>query len=475
VKKILFQLFLTLFVPFSIWAQSEFTLNNMEHVFQSTYLNPSASPDHKFSLGLPALSSIYLGFANTGFSPGDIISTPGGNLPKVWNINQLANKITDNSNFMYFGQSTDLFHLRFKARKTFISFNVTNKNNFHFDYPKDLSRLITLNTIDQSKNGSDIDLTNMSLNQMSYNEYVLGFGTQQKKFVLGVRFKFLQGLNNFLLNADNLQLGVNRDLYDLTFKGSGTLYTSQPFLDSSFKSKSASINDYALNFKNLGFGGDVGFTYFVRKNLTFSVAANNIGFITWKTNAFTYNLSAANVSFAGADILPAIVTSGGSITGLSFTDSLTGNLRPKASEIGAYTTWLIPNMYITGKWNATPRLSVSMALMLEYYKIVRPGFGLGLQYKLGKIVSATGTMSIQYNAMNFGAGIVFKPGPFQFYMIADNILGIEAGIRNVLAATGGNDTYYAPYNSRTFNVRLGMNLVFGKEHLNQKQAFDKGF
>jgi hypothetical protein len=56
--------------------------------------------------------------------------------------------------------------------------------------------------------------------------------------------------------------------------------------------------------------------------------------------------------------------------------------------------------------------------------------------------------TISYNQKtinNLGVGLIIKPGPFQFYVIADNVYPAI----NPLYTTNGN-------------IRVGMNLVFGR-------------
>jgi hypothetical protein len=465
VRKIL-SFFLVVFSVTIGWAQSDFTLNNMDHIFQSTYVNSAALPDHKVSVGLPG---VYGGFVNSGFALKDVISSDGVN----WDLNALKSKISSDVNYLYAGTNVDLFHIRIRANRTYFSFSVTNKNNLYFSYPKALERLATLETKAPGPggDGSSIDLNGLGIDQTSYAEYAVGITTMWKNLVFGGKVKLLQGINNFSLKSDNLGLDVEKNLFDLSFHGNSTLYKSAPIVDSAYHLNPSLISNTYSSFKNIGFATDLAFSYQFRKNIVFSAAVNNIGFITWKANAQQYNLNSSNANFSGADILPSVFA-GKNASGINITDSTANNLKPKATNVSSYTTWLVPNAYLTGRYYFTPRLSVSLALMFEYYKLVRAGFGLGAQYKLGRLFSLTGTMVYQYNAVNFGTGVVFKPGPFQIYVVADNLLAIEGAIRT---ATSKDGSVYAPTNSRSFNLRVGINLVFGREHMNEQQALNKKY
>jgi hypothetical protein len=64
------------------------------------------------------------------------------------------------------------------------------------------------------------------------------------------------------------------------------------------------------------------------------------------------------------------------------------------------------------------------------------------------------------SAANLGIGIVYKPGPFQLYMVMDNIL--PASFVRISDPELEIDGLLLPYQIKNFNLRLGMNLVFGR-------------
>ena len=50
------------------FSQNELTFPLLENVLQSSYINPAHVPEHKVSIGLPGISSMYFGATNTGFT-----------------------------------------------------------------------------------------------------------------------------------------------------------------------------------------------------------------------------------------------------------------------------------------------------------------------------------------------------------------------------------------------------------------------
>lgn len=443
-----------LFFAVSVFAQNELTLPFMEHLYQSTYYNPAAIPDHKISVGIPVLSSVFVGVVNTGFSLSDIDSMPAGASKPVINLTKMANSLSA-SNYLSGGVSFDIFHLRFKTGNSFLSFNIRNVNNVYFSYPHDVGTLLTLNIADQTGKGKDIDLSDLSYNAYSYNEYALGLTKPIKKFTIGVRLKLLQGISSSKFDADNLIIKcVDPDMYSYAFSSTATMYTSVPNLDTAFKmnSNNASFSDY-FNFKNIGFGADLGITYNPTTKLSFNLSVNNLGFINWANNAAQHVVQ-PNVTFSGLDLLGSYIR--GESSNYNVGDSLKNQMQPKASYISSYSSALVPRTYLTAKYNFTPKFMLGGTVFMDFYKVPRMAFVLAAQYKIGNFISLTTTGSYQFSKLSWGGGIVLKPGPVQLYVVSDHLSSL-----------------FNPTESKAVNVRFGINLVFGKLYPAQKQAFEK--
>ena len=89
-------------------------------------------------------------------------------------------------------------------------------------------------------------------------------------------------------------------------------------------------------------------------------------------------------------------------------------------------------------------------------KQLREPLTLSANLNLGNAFSA----SLSYTSENrrydnFGAGLAFRLGIFQFYFITDRIPVMWNKV------TTSNKTISLPYNWNTINMRLGMNLAFG--------------
>jgi len=110
----------------------------MPSIPQITQVDPASMPDSKLDIGLPIISSVYGSAFNTGFSFGDIFNLQNnGSFTPNMDFILDSKKMRDN-NFFILNGSTDLLFLGFKKNSNFYSFNITEKFDFTFNYPRDL-------------------------------------------------------------------------------------------------------------------------------------------------------------------------------------------------------------------------------------------------------------------------------------------------------------------------------------------------
>ena len=56
-----------------VHGQSQMVLPYVDQIFQSTWENPAVRPMHRFSIGLPVLSSVEAGLIQNGFALKDVM------------------------------------------------------------------------------------------------------------------------------------------------------------------------------------------------------------------------------------------------------------------------------------------------------------------------------------------------------------------------------------------------------------------
>ncbi len=428
-------------------GQSELTLGHLSSVYQASYINPAAIPDHKVSFSFPGLSSIYAGITHTGFSYYDIERARD-----TISLTKLADKVRKH-NYVYSGANIELLHLRINVRNNYyISAHIRERIDERFAYPGDLVRLAVYGN--GAYLGQTIDLSGLSIQAQHYREYAIGFAKEADKSPVsfGVRLKLLQGLANVSMRNKELSMRTDADMYSLNGGADGVLNTSLPVdIEDDSTDTDIDVTNYLTNFRNKGLGLDLGMSYKVTDRLTVSGALNNIGFISWKTNVRNYRL-AGESTFSGIDISDQLTEEDPDINFENYLDSL-GNSFDYTKTSESYTTWLIPQLYLTAGYSLARKTDVFGTVYLEKFRRIRPAFSIALSQKVGKFLQGVVSYSYQYGSFkNIGLGLVVKPGPIQFYLAGDNVLGI-----------------IDPLGARSVNVRFGINIVLGKKRSPLKQ------
>jgi hypothetical protein len=111
-------------------------------------------------------------------------------------------------------------------------------------------------------------------------------------------------------------------------------------------------------------------------------------------------------------------------------------------------------IYLGGNYEIRRNFTAGIVVYSEIFRgRTAIGTTLGLTKNFGKRFTASGTYTISNNSYNnIGLGTSLNLPPFQLYLVGDNIL---------MAAFGGKELNKFINNTQVFNLRLGLNLVFG--------------
>lgn len=446
-KKLLFPLIFMGFLRVG-FTQSELTMPWLETVYQASYINPAALPEHKISIGLPAISSIQAGITNTGFTLNQLI---GQRTDTALILNEYkALKQLRKHNFLYTGVSMDLFHIRVKVKHNFYSFHIKDNLSIRFAYPYDFVNFL----LNGNGNyiGKKMDMSGLAFDATYYREYAFGIMhyDEKKKLSYGGRVKFLQGLSNIDWKNKQLWLNTGADMYRLDVGSNGTINTSLPVSPSGSTNGNFNAGNYLTNFHNKGAALDFGVNYRYSDRLILSAAISNLGFINWKTNVQNYSLQGGTY-FAGVDPVKELYKNSTSLH--HYVDSLKSYFQYTQTQ-KSYTTTLPARLYLSARYKLYTKTELGLGVFMEKYQTIRPAFTLALNQKIGKWFEGVITYSAQYRSFsNIGLGIMVKPGPVQFYFSTDNI------IRRWTITSVNGHSFAAPMNARFLNFRLGMNLV----------------
>ncbi|MCS6824577.1 MAG: DUF5723 family protein [Cytophagaceae bacterium] len=430
-------------------GQHELTLFHMNNVFQGTYVNPTLMPEHKVSLGLPGMSSVYFMLNNSTWRANDFKKKINDD-SVIFNLEGAVNKL-DNKNYVNTAFSTDLFSLRIKIRNTFASINVTEQVDFRLNYPKDLFKLI--NQGNAQFVGEAADFSGLRVNSSHYREYALGLARIRDgaKFSYGVRLKLLQGLNNVKTVKSDARISIDEQYYAHTLKASAQVNSS------TIANDTTGNEDYVkalTSFDNMGWGLDLGATYHVNHRLSFTGSLVNLGAITWKSNVVNRSID-GEYTFSGIKL--DLQNDSIKVDIDAVLDSLKSAFKIKETYNQSYKTSLPPRMYLSMGYMLGRNTKVALTFYNEFYQGMNPAISAAYVQRAGRILNFLFTYTAKKNSFNnVGAGLMLKLIAMQIYMVGDNMLAIAN-----------------PFNATNFNLRFGINLVFGRIRKPDEQSHNE--
>jgi hypothetical protein len=305
-----------------------------------------------------------------------------------------------------------------------------------------------------------------------FREFGAGFSRNfTDKLRIGIKAKLLYGIATATLDNRSLGITVNDD-YSHTLDANLSVNMSGPvtvsmdskhnissidFDDNTFNTGSGII-DFFSGKKNTGLGLDIGATYDLTDRIVISGSITDLGFIRWKKNVT--NLKADNkFEFSGLNMVDVV---NGTKTidevGQDMLDSLK-NAFVVSNTKTPFTTYLPFGVSLGGSFKVTKKISLGL---LSYTRIIdkqiREALSLSANINLGNALSASLSYTAEnYQYNNLGAGLAFRAGIAQFYLVTDRIPIMWNRI------TDDKTNIIIPANWNTFNLRLGMNLVFGNK------------
>lgn len=453
---------------------------------QNHLLNPALRTTSKVYIGLPVISGINLNVNNNFFNFSDVFIN--GVVPDSlvtifhpdYDPEEFVKKIKD-VNSLEAEALVQMFGLGFYAGKDlYISLDINERVDGNIALPGDILRL-GLKGNEQFV-GDKIDLSSLRGDIMYYREASLGFSKNfTSNLRIGLRAKALFGIASASIDNRSLGITVNDDYthtlnadLDANFSAPISFYLSGQnnidsvkFDDSRFEKPSGggdqetdvrAMIDYFLETENMGFGLDIGAEYKITDRLKVSAAVTDLGYIKWKKDISNLRAESEFV-FSGINMLDVY---NGSMTfdslGTVLADSLKNSFYLTDTKT-AFTTYLPFGVTFGGSFNLTNNFSVGL---LSYTKFigsqVREALTVSANLNVRSLFSAT----FAYTAMNhrydnLGFGIAFKPGWFQFYLLADRI----PVTWNKIVTDGSSIPVPSSWN--TVHLRLGMNLLFGNK------------
>ena len=482
-RKIILNIVLVLTFCNQYIGQQDFILYHMPSIPQITQVDPASFPDSKLDIGLPIISSVYGSAFNTGFAFSDIL-TQDANGNVMPDVNGAMSKMREN-NFLVLNANTDLLFLGFRKGNNFYSFNVTEKVDFTFNYPKDLI-IMALEGNGNNLLGKRASFDGLGMDFTHWREYAVHWVHDvDHKFSYGARLKYLYGMENFNTQVSYMGITTDQNTHALTFdmnfefqsaglplvifddsiNAIGAIDTTQSMMTQAGFTD-GNISNYLFGRQNNGVGIDLGFNYHVNDKLLLEASVLDLGFISWNQYTSNSNLSEWDYTYSGIEDAITVFGNGSSVQFLKdvLEDSIEMSLKENFTySTPSYRTALRTKIYASMEYIVDHNNFISLTGYSSFVRNRwRRGLGLAYNFHLGNFLSATASYSI-YNRSysNVGIGISLNAGPLEIYFLTDNILAL--GTLNLLDNARTNSMNVDIEKVKNGQLHFGVNLTFGRE------------
>ncbi|WP_152287708.1 DUF5723 family protein [Flavicella marina] len=423
----------------NINAQDYFSFYNLgDYVVQTQNVSPVYIPKNSFTFAVPVAN---LGFNfNSGFKVNELLVKNENTNKLEYNLANLYNEAGD-FNDMNVDVTINLFYMAFKRKRGSLTIFANTRATNNWRYTKDFLGI--------AANGITSDFLLQEQNEYTgYNEIGIGF-TQtffDDRLALAVRAKYLNGFvhsstedgamaaleidesGNFILSAQNA-----------TVNSAGSFFNGD------------SEEEFKVFTENTGFGFDFGATFKATKKLTFEIAVNDIGSITWKEDVKNFNIEDTDREvYSGVDLR--------SRAGLedNALDRIEAIFQTNETE-EEFETKLNMKTYLSARYALTEKNTFTLAAFNTHaFDEFKPSYSLGYNRTLKKTTfGVLASMGGIDNDFLFGANFAMKLGPLQLYAATDSLKALFAKPEEAYGA----------------NVRVGLNFVFGyNKHIKAKEA-----
>ena len=286
---------LLLLVSVNTNAQHALGLYHLQNVPQQSYVNPAFTPQGKIHIGIPALSSIHLGYANGGFAYSDAIKKRSDDSLYL-DVDYLLANWKDNASIQT-KFHTDLFNIGFRITRNYFTINATEKLEFDITLPRDLIGLAWNGNADYLGKSANVGI---NANMIHYREYGITWMREiTTKLKGGLKVKYLYGMENIYSEKSNVSIYTDEDDFSLSATSDLLIHTSG-LGDDSFEN--IDIVDYLIGKGNQGFAADIGFSYKLNSKWLFNFSAVDLGYINWKDDNSSYSTNQDNASFTFSGI-----------------------------------------------------------------------------------------------------------------------------------------------------------------------------
>lgn len=449
-NKIVLNIILFLGLGFAAIGQSSLSFYHLGNsTFQNSHLNPALIPEGKVHIGLPILSGIHFNI-NNKFSYDDFIVE--GETQKEYDLNLFLSKIQKN-NMTSISADFTLFHLGLVSRKgNMFSLFANERIEADLLYEKSLLQF----AIEGNGNylGETIKIGKTRMSSTYFREIGIGYtmNVPKSKMTVGIRAKYLMGIVNAStdprftadLITDPVDYSLDLDLHNATLRTSGF---------GVIKGETGNLATHMINNNNRGAALDFGFSISPDKNLTISGSLLDLGFISWKDDIKNHTIADTSMVYKGINLKkPKYLEE-------TIQDTLIDKFKNRRTEnYDPYTTILNPKLYLSGAYRVPTGGEVLGTYGARYVQgQTKMLFGVGYRHYVGNWLTASlNVTKLPQQFLDLGAALVFKGGPAQFFIAADQLV------------------IYDLTKFDSFDFRVGLTFAFGKNQRDPMHANQSG-
>lgn len=455
-KSHILSLITLLMLVYPCFSQQENTLFFMDRIPQSNGLNPAQHPNCKWWLGgqiLPISPNLHLDFS-TPLSIGDMIyeNPNGDSLQLFWRDKKSQQKFFDEMNdvnTINFNFEVNWLTAGIRDKNNFWSISLSDKTSTAYMFPKAFFTFPLQGNI--SPTNREQNFSGFGLDVKWYRELSIGYSRKiDPVTTLGVHVKLLQGIYAITTPKSELRL-INDSLStELKTKADYQINVSIPIDSVAMTNKRVDdvimrkmsveeLKSTVTNFDNKGIAFDLGLVHEWNTELTICASLIDFGFINWARDAHSFSFSDTTI-FKGVEVNPLTLSNNVNVN----IDSITKNME-LSHEKKSFTTWLNPKIYLGGNYKITKRIAIGLMGRLERTPFQwQPAGTLSLNCKTFKWGTISVSNSIVRNTFfNVGLGYTMRIGPVQWFSVWE-----------------WNPIFN---NARYYSMRLGANLVFGRD------------
>jgi hypothetical protein len=442
--RIVIVLFLIVFCNCYLQAQQNNTLFFMHSLPEANFLNPAVQARCPVFIGLPLVSSLHLNAASSGFTGSQFTNVEGGEFVRDRSFDPTT---INRKNFLLWEVHAVILALGIRRNEYYYTFTVMEKDNAALLYTRDLAVF----SIDGSGpfTGRLVNLKGTGGVFNHYREYALGISrVMSRSLTLGIKAKLLFGKFNLETTGNHFDMNIDMGTRDILFNVDAGYNSSLPVslqMESDgnyrfYQRYDASVPGYLMNNGNPGLAVDAGFIYNYSDRLVFSGSLLDLGFIAYRSNLTNFSLTGEYL-YSG----PFGDGTGDDRYLWDVFDELNDNMTEELTY-DSYTYFLDPKLYLGASYRYNDRYDINL---LWYNRLLPGKLQTGvtvsvLAHPRPSLETSISWSYMNHSFLNLGMGLGYVKGPWQIYLVSDNIPGLVL-----------------PMRTKNVNLRLGINLNLG--------------